>query len=59
MYNDPQIMNYYNQMNGMNMNMNNNPYFTKTNMNNQVYPYYYNNHIPNNNINQQNNNNNN
>ena len=53
MFNDPQRMMYYNQMNGLNMNMNNNPYFPQNNMNNQGYPHFTNNNH------QQNNNNNN
>ena len=54
-YNEQQRMNYFNLMNGMNVN--NNQYFPQNNMNNMNnngYPYYYNN-----NNNSSNNNNNN
>jgi len=54
-YNDPQRINYYNQMNGVNMN--NNQYLSQNNMNNQGYPFYVNNINSNNNVNQQNNSN--
>ena len=58
-YNEQQRMNYFNFMNGMNIN--NNQYFSQNNMNNtnnNGFPYYFNNNNNNNlNNNQQNNNN--
>ena len=56
MFNDPQRMMYYNQMNSLNMNMNNNPYFPQNNMNNQGYPHFTNNNHQQNNNNNNNNN---
>jgi hypothetical protein len=56
MFNDPQRMMYYNQMNSLNMNMNNNPYFPQNNINNQGYPHFTNNNHQQNNNNNNNNN---
>ena len=41
MYVDPQLMNYYSQMNGLNPNVN--PYYPQNHINNQLYQNYYNN----------------
>ena len=47
LYNDPKIMNYYEQMNGMNINSN--PYYPQNNyINNQGYQPIFNNNINNN-----------